>query len=60
MQALPVISSTYPNILLSCYLIIDINRLERNQHCATKYILNNFTTDYRQRLIKLNLLPLMY
>ena len=30
------------------------------QHWATKYILNNFTSDYNTHLINLNLLPLMY
>ena len=42
------------------YLIQDISALERIQHRATKYILNDYVSDYKTRLIKLNLLPLMY
>ena len=34
--------------------------LESVQRRATKYILNDYTSDYRSRLIKLDLLPLMY
>ena len=37
-----------------------ITLLERVQCRATKFILNDYTTDYKSRLIKLNLLPLMY
>ena len=40
-------------------LIKDIQLLERVQRRATKYILNDFTSDYRDRLISLELLPLM-
>ena len=39
---------------------LDINSLERIQRCATKYILNDFTSNYQQWLIKLNILPLMH
>ena len=42
------------------HLLTDINNLERIQHHATKYILNNYTNDYKSRLINLNILPLMY
>ena len=42
------------------YLIQDISALERVQRRATKYILNDYNSDYKTRLIKLNLLPLMY
>ena len=43
------------------YQISDITLLKRIQHQATKYTLNDFTSDYkRTRLINLNLLPLMY
>ena len=42
------------------YLIQDISALERTQHRATKYILNDYVSDYKTRLIKPNLLPLMY
>ena len=39
--------------------IEDIQLLERVQRRATKYILNDFTSDYKDRLISLKLLPLM-
>jgi len=38
----------------------EILLLERVQRQATKFILNNYTTDYKTRLTQLNLLPLMY
>ena len=38
----------------------DILIIERVQRHATKYILNDFTSCYKTRLLKLNLLPLMY
>ena len=38
----------------------DIVLLERVQCCATKFILNNYTMDYKTRLTHLKLLPLMY
>ena len=38
----------------------NISALERIQRRATKYILNDYVSDYKTRLIKLNLLPLMY
>ena len=41
-------------------LIKDIQKLERIQHRATKYILNNYDLSYKQRLEQLHLLPLMY
>ena len=36
----------------------DINVMESLQHRATKYILNDYNSDYRTRLIKLHLLPI--
>jgi hypothetical protein len=36
----------------------DINPIEHIQRHATKYILNDYTSDYRTRLIILNLLPM--
>ena len=33
--------------------------LERIQRCATKYILNDYKSDYRHRLLSLRLLPLV-
>ena len=41
-------------------LIKDIQKLERIQRRATKYILNNYDLSYKQRLEQLHLLPLMY
>ncbi len=40
-------------------LIKDIRKLERVQRRATKFIVGN-TLDYRNRLIKLEIMPLMY
>ena len=39
--------------------INDITTIENVQRRATKFILNDFFSDYKSRLIKLNLLPLM-
>ena len=36
----------------------DINPIEHIQRRATKYILNDYTSDYRTRLIILNMLPM--
>ena len=41
------------------YLLADVKSLELVQRRATKFIMNNSTLDYRNRLIHLNLLPLM-
>ena len=41
-------------------LIKDIICLERVQRRATKYILNDYSSSYKSRLISLQLLPLMY
>ena len=41
-------------------LIEDIQKLERIQCRATKYILNNYDLSYKQRLEQLHMLPLMY
>jgi len=42
------------------YLLCDIAVLERIQRRATKYILNDYVSNYKTRLLKLNMLPLMY
>lgn len=42
------------------HLIKDIVKLEKLQRRATKYILSDFISDYKTRLITLKLLPLMY
>ena len=47
----------YWSPLWHLYLIQDISTI---QYRATKYVLNNYISDYKTRLIKLNLLPLMY
>ena len=51
---------TYCSPVWRPYLLNDINSLERLQRRATKYILNNYTNDYKSRLLNINLLPLMY
>lgn len=53
-------SLTYCSPVWQPYLLSDINNLERIQCSATKYILNNYTNDYKSTLINLNILPLMY
>ena len=40
-------------------LIKNIQRFEGIQRRATKFILDDYTSDYKQRLLQLNLLPLM-
>ena len=40
-------------------LLKDIKALENIQHCATKFILNDYSSSYRTRLISLHLLPLV-
>ena len=50
----------YCSILWRPHLIQDFTKIERSQRRATKYILNDFSTDYKLRLIQLKLLPLMY
>ena len=51
---------SYCSKLWSPRLVKDIKSIERVQRKATKYILNDYTSDYRTRLLSLNLLPLMY
>ena len=41
------------------YLLMDIKSLELVQRRATRFIMNDTTSDYKNRLIRLNLLPLM-
>ena len=50
---------TYCSQIWRPHLLKDIAALELIQRRATKYILNDYTSDYRSRLISLNLLPLM-
>ena len=42
------------------FLIKDIQSIEKIQRRATKYILNDSSSDYKSRLLSLNMLPLMY
>ena len=50
----------FSSVLWKPHLIKHIQLLECIQRHATKYILNDYTSDYRTRLIKLKLLPFMY
>ena len=43
------------SLLLVTHLLKDIIILEKLQRCATKYILNDFTSDYRSHLIALKI-----
>ena len=59
----PISGEVTANVLSPVWraqLVKDILRLEKVQRRATKYILNDYTADYRSRLQSLNLLPLMY
>ena len=50
---------TYGSQIWRPHLLRDITALERIQRRATKYILNDFHSDYKHRLLSLRLLPLM-
>ena len=50
----------YSSQLWNPYLIKDIVILERTQRRATKFILNDYSSNYKSRLLNLNILPLMY
>ena len=51
---------TYCSPIWRPHLLKDIILLERVQKRATKYILNDYASDYKSRLKCLQLLPLMY
>ena len=51
---------TYGSQLWNPHLIKDVINLEQVQRHATCFILNDFNSDYKSRLLKLELLPLMY
>ena len=51
---------TYCTQLWRPYLIKDILNIERVQRRATKFILNDYDSDYKSRLLQLKLLPQMY
>ena len=42
------------------YLLSDVDLIEKVQRRATKYILQDYVSEYKQRLIQLRLLPVMY
>ena len=48
------------SIIWRPHLIKDIKTIEQLQRRATKFILNDYESDYYDRLLKLNLLPIMY
>ena len=50
----------FGSVLWKPNLLKDIKTLERLQRRATKYILNDYTSDYKHRLMTLKILPLMY
>ena len=50
---------TYGSQIWRPHLIKDMIALERIQRRATKYILNDYSSDYKYRLLTLQLLPLM-
>ena len=41
-------------------MLKDIELIEKIQRRATKFILSNYSSDYKSRLIQLGMLPLMY
>ena len=51
---------TYCSQLWNPYLIKDTIILERVQRRATKFILSDYVSDYKSRLLRLGILPLMY
>ena len=51
---------TYCSQLWRPYLLKDVELLEGVQRRATKYLLNDFKSDYKSRLVALGLMPLMY
>ena len=59
-QFLVLPTLTYCSLVWRPFLIKDIIALKTIQHRATKYILMDYSSDYKSRLIKLNMLPLMY
>ena len=50
----------YCSVLWKPHLIKHIQLIECIQRRATKYILNDYVSDYKSHLIKLQILPLMY
>ena len=52
-------SQLYCSPLWRPQLLVDVRSLETVQRRATKFIINNPSMDYRDRLIRLEMLPLM-
>ena len=50
---------TYCSVVWRPHLIKDITTLEKIQRRASKYILSDFSSDYKSRLTSLNMLPSM-
>jgi len=50
----------YCSILWRPHLLKDIELIVKVQRRATKFILSDYSSDYRPRLIQLSMLPLMY
>ena len=48
------------SMLWKPYLLKDIRQLEQLQHRATNYISNDYSSNYKSRLLELKILPLMY
>ena len=51
---------SYCSQLWRPHLLADISTIERVQRRASKFILHDYSSNYKDRLIKLNLLPLSY
>ena len=51
---------TYCSVIWHPYLAQDINKIKLIQCRATKFIMNDYISDYKTRLLYLNLLPLMF
>ena len=50
---------TYCSVVWRPHLIKDITTLDKIQRLTSKYILSDFSSDYKSRLTSLNMLPLM-
>ena len=59
-QSLIIPILTYCSPVWRLYSLRDICNLERVQSRATKYIVNDPSLNYRERLCKLQMLPLMF
>ena len=51
---------SYCSQLWNQHLIKDTTTLQRVQRCATKYLLDDYSSDYKHHLLNLQLLLLMY